>query len=153
MVLSEFVHDTNRLVWTAVSFLTFRLKKKKSLLRSLEEAGLELIRLVTLTTPIERIRTISNKGRGFLYTVTVKGITGTRKEFDVEVGQFLKSVKAVSSLPVVAGFGISNERQIIELTSYCDGVVVGSKIIDLFNKNDLSGLESLMSVLSPERKV
>lgn len=119
----------------------------------LENAGIELIRLVTLTSPRERIKEISNRGKGFLYTVTVKGITGTRNEFDQEVVEFLKRVKEVSPIPVVAGFGISTESQIKELTPHCDGVIVGSKIVDLLNKNDINGLESFMSVLKPEKNI
>jgi tryptophan synthase alpha chain len=119
----------------------------------LEDKGIELIRLVTLTSPVERIKEIAKRGNGFLYTVTVKGITGTRNEFDQEVVEFLKRVKQVSPIPVVAGFGISNEKQINELTPHCDGVIVGSKIVDLLDKKDLIGLESFMSVLKPEKYV
>ena len=119
----------------------------------LESEGIELIRLVTLTSPKERIKEISNRGNGFLYTVTVKGITGTRNDFDQEVIGFLKTVKEISPIPVVAGFGISNEKQIYELTAHCDGVIVGSKIVDLLHKNDLHSLESFMSVLRPEKNV
>lgn len=117
----------------------------------LDEAGIELIRLVTLTTPKERIKAISNRGKAFLYTVTVKGITGTRKEFGQELDLFLKTVKEVSSLPVVAGFGISSEEQIKDITAKCDGVIVGSKIVDYFHNNDLNGLEDFMAVLKPEK--
>jgi tryptophan synthase alpha chain len=106
-----------------------------------------------LTSPKERIKEISNRGNGFLYTVTVKGITGTRNEFDQEVVEFLKKVKEISPIPVVAGFGISNEKQINELSPHCDGVIVGSKIVDLFHKNDLNGLERFMSVLKPEKNI
>ncbi|WP_342431923.1 tryptophan synthase subunit alpha [Neobacillus sp. FSL H8-0543] len=151
--IAEFVHSIELAGVDGCIIPDLPIEEEEIIAPSLEEAGLELIRLVTLTTSIERIRTISNKGKGFLYTVTVKGITGTRKDFDAKVGQFLESVKAASSLPVVAGFGISNESQIVELSSHCDGVVVGSKIVDLFNKNDLSGLESLMSVLSPAKNI
>jgi tryptophan synthase alpha chain len=151
--ISEFVHLIEQAGVDGCIIPDLPIEEEEIIAPCLEESGLELIRLVTLTTPIERIKTISNKGKGFLYTVTVKGITGTRSDFDIEVGQFLRNVKESSSLPVVAGFGISNERQIIELTSYCDGVVVGSRIVDLFDKNDLSGLESLMSVLSPEKNI
>ena len=119
----------------------------------LEDGGIELIRLVTLTSPIERIKEISNRGKGFLYTVTVKGITGARNEFAQEVVEFLKQVKEVSPIPVVAGFGISNEKQINELAPHCDGVIVGSKIVDLLDKNDINGLESFMSVLKPEKNL
>jgi tryptophan synthase alpha chain len=129
------------------------IEEEDLLAEELESAGIELIRLVTLTSPRERIKEISSRGKGFLYTVTVKGITGTRNEFDQEVVEFLKRVKEVSPIPVVAGFGISSENQIKELTPHCDGVIVGSKIVDLLNKNDISGLESFMSVLKPEKNI
>jgi tryptophan synthase alpha chain len=127
------------------------IEEEELLAALLEDAGIELIRLVTLTSPRDRIKEISNRGKGFLYTVTVKGITGTRNEFDQEVVDFLKRVKDISPIPVVAGFGISNVKQINELTPHCDGVIVGSKIVDLFHNNDLAGLESFMSVLKPEK--
>jgi tryptophan synthase alpha chain len=149
--IAEFVKDIRHAGVDGCIIPDLPIEEEEIIAPLLEEAGIELIRLVTLTTPLERIKAISNKGKGFLYTVTVKGITGTRNGFDNELGQFLTSVKEVSSLPVVAGFGISSEKQIIELTSYCDGVIVGSKIVDLFEKNDLTGLESLMSVLKPEK--
>jgi tryptophan synthase alpha chain len=129
------------------------IEEEELLAAELENAGIELIRLVTLTSPRERIKEISSRGKGFLYTVTVKGITGTRTEFDQEVVEFLKRVKEVSPIPVVAGFGISTESQIKELTPHCDGVIVGSKIVDLLNKKDIRGLESFMSVLKPERNI
>ena len=119
----------------------------------LEKAEIELIRLVTMTTPIDRIKKISGMGKGFLYTVTVKGITGTRTEYDQNLTDFLKSVKEISPIPVLAGFGISNERQMKELSSYCDGVIVGSKIVDLFRENDLNGLKKLIGSLSPEHNL
>jgi tryptophan synthase alpha chain len=119
----------------------------------LEAEQIELIRLVTLTTPLERIKIISERGKGFLYTVTVKGITGTRNEYDHELTRFLQTVKEVSKIPVLAGFGISNEAQIREITEYSDGVIVGSKIVDLFEKNNLLEMESLMSVLKQDLKM
>jgi tryptophan synthase alpha chain len=129
------------------------IEEEDLLAEELENVGIELIRLVTLTSPKDRIKEISSRGKGFLYTVTVKGITGTRNEFDQEVVEFLKRVKEVSPIPVVAGFGISSESQIMELTSHCDGVIVGSKIVDLLNTNDINGLESFMSVLKPEKNI
>lgn len=110
----------------------------------LEVAGIELIRLVTMTTPKERIKKIAEKGRGFLYTVTVKGITGVRHELDGSLSAFLKSVKESSNIPVLAGFGVSSPEQVKELCNDCDGVVVGSKIVDLFNENKISEIRHLI---------
>ncbi|MFE8695945.1 tryptophan synthase subunit alpha [Cytobacillus sp. FJAT-53684] len=111
-----------------------------------EKSGIEIIRLVTLTSPLERIRQIASKGRGFIYAVTVNGITGARKGFDEQVGEHLKRVKSVSALPVFAGFGISTPSHVEEMNRYCDGVIVGSKIVELFEKNDLLGIEELVNV-------
>lgn len=110
----------------------------------LDEAKIDLIRLVTLTSPIERLKAISEKGRGFLYAVTVTGITGARSGFDKQLGQFLQQVKQISSIPVLAGFGISSPEHVQEVSQYCDGVIVGSKIVELFAQNDLKGIEALI---------
>lgn len=110
----------------------------------LSKAGIELIRLVTLTTPIERIRDISERGRGFLYAVTVKGVTGGRENFQTELHDYLLRVKQASKLPVFAGFGVTNNEQAKELASKCDGVIAGSKIIELFHENRLDELREFV---------
>jgi tryptophan synthase alpha chain len=129
------------------------IEEEEVIAQQLANAQVELIRLVTLTTPPERIKTISSRGKGFLYTVTVKGITGTRNEYDADLKQFLKEVKEVSKIPVLAGFGISNENQITELTTHCDGVIVGSKIVDLFESKNLLEIERFMSIFKQESKI
>jgi tryptophan synthase alpha chain len=119
----------------------------------LEAVGIELIRLVTMVTPKERVKQIAKKGRGFLYTVTLKGITGIRNEFDKELVSFLQMVKEVSDIPVVAGFGVSTVEQIKELSAHCDGVVVGSKIVDLFYENKLDEIAELMKAIQLNEKI
>lgn len=125
-------------------------EEEEIIAEKLEKANIELIRLVTLTTPLDRIQMIANKGKGFLYSVTVKGITGVRQEFDQELLSFLESVKSVSQIPVLAGFGISDAEQAKKLAEHCDGVVVGSKIVDLFEKNDLSAIGKLIASFQAE---
>jgi tryptophan synthase alpha chain len=151
--ISKFAQDIAKAGVDGCIIPDLPIEEEDLLAAELEDVGIELIRLVTLTSPIERIKEISSRGKGFLYSVTVKGITGTRNEFAKEVVDFLKQVKEVSPIPVVAGFGISNEKQIKELTPHCDGVIVGSKIVDLLDRNDLDGLESFMSVLKPEKNI
>ncbi|WP_313799729.1 tryptophan synthase subunit alpha [Cytobacillus sp.] len=109
-----------------------------------EKYGIEIIRLVTLTSPLDRIREISSKGKGFVYAVTVNGTTGVRQEFDNQVGEYLKRIKSVSTLPVFAGFGISTPLHVEEMTQHCDGVIVGSQIVEFFSKNELSSIEGLI---------
>ncbi|TCN24899.1 tryptophan synthase subunit alpha [Mesobacillus foraminis] len=110
----------------------------------LEKAGIELIRLVTITSPEERIKKITAKGNGYVYAVTVAGITGTRSGFNSDLGSFLQKVKTASRLPVLTGFGISTPDHVKEMSQYCDGVIVGSKIIELFNEGDLEGIKKLV---------
>jgi tryptophan synthase alpha chain len=110
----------------------------------LEKAGIELIRLVTLTSPDERIKEVAAKGKGYVYAVTVTGITGARSGFDENLGKFLQKVKQNSPIPVLAGFGISTPEHVKEVGQYCDGVIVGSKIVDLFYQNKLEEIEALI---------
>ncbi|WP_282139377.1 tryptophan synthase subunit alpha [Cytobacillus oceanisediminis] len=110
-----------------------------------ERSGIEIIRLVTLTSPLERIEAIAAKGKGFLYAVTVNGITGARKEFKDELGKHLEKVKDVSPIPVLAGFGISEPEHVKEMNQHCDGVIVGSKIIELFQSGELAKVEELIA--------
>ena len=110
----------------------------------LEQQEIALIRLVTLTTPEARIKGICSNAKGFIYAVTVTGITGVRNNFSADLSAFLGSVKSASSVPVLAGFGVSNAEQVREVCKHCDGVIVGSKIIDLFEQDDLAGIRQLI---------
>ena len=100
----------------------------------LRDAHIALIPLVTVTSPIERIEKITSEAQGFVYAVTVAGVTGVRQDFKKELHSYLEKVKKHVHLPVVAGFGISTVEQIKEMTDVCDGVVVGSKVIELLEK-------------------
>jgi tryptophan synthase alpha chain len=151
--IEEFVRDIKNAGVDGCIIPDLPIEEEEMISPQLAEAQVELIRLVTLTTPLERIKTIASKGRGFLYTVTVKGITGVRKEYDAELHQFLQAVKDVSPIPVMAGFGISNQDQITEITKYSDGVIVGSKIVDLFEQNRLSEMEDFMSIFKQGSKI
>lgn len=110
----------------------------------LNQFNIDLIRLVTLTSTSERIKEIAGKGNGYVYAVTVTGITGARNGFDENLGKFLNEVKSVSPLPVLAGFGISTPEHVKEVSQYCDGVIVGSRIVDLFSQNKLQEIEVLI---------
>ncbi|MCM3117753.1 tryptophan synthase subunit alpha [Neobacillus sp. MER 74] len=151
--INEFVQDVRNAGVDGCIIPDLPIEEEGIITPKLEEAEIELIRLVTLTTPIERIKTIANKGKGFLYTVTIKGITGVRNEYDSELNQFLQNVKALSPIPVLAGFGISSQEQIVDLTKHCDGVIVGSKIVDQFHNGKLDEMEKLMSVFKPISKM
>ncbi|MEH6943394.1 tryptophan synthase subunit alpha [Bacillus sp. JJ722] len=103
----------------------------------LQKHNIALIRLATLTSPPERLEAISNGAEGFLYAVTVKGVTGVRREFENQVTSYMQALKKVSSVPVFAGFGISTPEHVKTMSEVCDGVIVGSQIVsDLHNGNE-----------------
>lgn len=151
--IEKFVYDIKQSGIDGCIIPDLPIEEEDIIVPHLEKADIELIRLVTMTTPKDRIEMISKRGKGFLYTVTVKGITGVRNDYDHELGKFLEMVKKVSQIPVLAGFGISNEDHVKQLASFCDGVIVGSKIVDLFEKEDIQSIEKLIAVLRPEQKV
>ncbi|WP_163099482.1 tryptophan synthase subunit alpha [Peribacillus alkalitolerans] len=121
------------------------LEEEGELKHVLKEADISLIRLATLTSPLERLKTITQDAEGFIYAVTVKGVTGARGGFEEEVTKFLGRLKLISPIPVLAGFGISNTEQVKEITQFCDGVVVGSQIIQHFENGEQEKIKQLLS--------
>ncbi|PFA70748.1 tryptophan synthase subunit alpha [Bacillus sp. AFS015802] len=109
-----------------------------------QENEIAVIQLATLTSPLERIRELASVTEGFLYAVTINGITGTRDGFADNIATHLNKLKENSPVPVLAGFGISTPDHVRNMGRYCDGVVVGSKIIDLIQKDSLDEIKDLI---------
>ena len=100
------------------------------------EAGIDLIRLVAPTTPEQRRREVVRQCSGFVYAVTVKGVTGARSDLPPEFRQQVSGIRALTDLPVCAGFGVSNARQVDDILSFADGVIVGSHLMDRIMRSD-----------------
>jgi tryptophan synthase alpha chain len=147
--VSSFIQDASKAGIDGCIIPDLPLEEEEIVEPQLSASGIELIRLVTLTSPLERVKEIANRGRGFLYAVTVTGITGARTDFHEEVGEYLQKIKEVSPIPVLAGFGISTPEHVRQMGQYCDGVVVGSKIVDLLQRNQKDVIESLIKGSNP----
>jgi tryptophan synthase alpha chain len=102
----------------------------------LNKFGIKMIYLVAPTTPKNRLRWIAQKTQGFLYAVSVAGVTGARKKLPKETKSWIRQLQRLSKNPVCVGFGISGPSQIKELKSQADGFIVGSAIIDMIRKNN-----------------
>ncbi|MGQ9735146.1 MAG: tryptophan synthase subunit alpha [Thermaceae bacterium] len=98
------------------------------LVRRAQEIGLKTVFLLAPTSTEERIRTVARYSSGFIYAVSVTGVTGAREELPKEVGEMVQRIKARTDLPVVVGFGVSN-RKTARQAAVADGVVVGSALI------------------------
>ena len=98
------------------------------LARPARAAGLDLIYLLAPTTPLERSRTVAHSATGFLYYVSVAGVTGARTELAGDLKTNVQDIRNVTDLPIGVGFGISTPAQAREVASFADAVVVGSAI-------------------------
>ncbi len=100
-----------------------------------ESYGVHMIHLVAPTTPAARQAAIAKKTGGFLYAVSVAGVTGARRSLPKETGAWLQKLRRLSRAPVCVGFGISGPEQIRKLRSSSDGFIVGSALVDIVRKN------------------
>ncbi len=103
--------------------------------------GIANIMLVAPNTPDHRVEKNARASRGFLYYVSVLGITGARTDLPDTVSQGLKRVKGLSRLPVCVGFGVSTPEQVRKLSAFADGVIVGSAIVNRIRK-EMSGTDT-----------
>lgn len=91
--------------------------------------GIDLIRMVAPTTERSRMKEVLSQCSGFVYAVSIKGVTGTRSDLPLEVHSQVKSIKEMTDLPVCVGFGISSAAQVDDLLAHADGVIVGSYLM------------------------
>lgn len=97
--------------------------------------GLDLIRLLAPTTPLERARKIARSASGFLYYVSVTGVTGARTRLPADLERNVRELRSVTTLPVGVGFGISTPAQAAEVSGFADAVIVGSALSQLIESN------------------
>ena len=109
-------------------------EEAQELLPSARTHGLDIIFLLTPTSDVSRITTVNRLGRGFVYYVTVTGVTGARQVVSESLATELTSITQQITLPVMAGFGISTPEQAAEVAALADGVVVGSALVKLFER-------------------
>ena len=114
----------------AVLAVDLPLEEREELLSVLRPRGIGYVPLVAPNTPLERVKTSADGvGDSFLYVITVKGTTGARAELPPDLASRLDAIRAVSGIPVAAGFGISTKAQAEEVSRHADGFVVGSALV------------------------
>lgn len=94
-----------------------------------------IILLAAPTTPIERFKKIAERSRGFIYYVSLAGVTGARKALSSKLKRDVEVLKNATKKPICVGFGVSDARQAKDIASVADGVIVGSAIISVIEKN------------------
>ncbi len=113
-----------------------------------ESAGLDTVFMVTPNTDTERMKLIASKTTGFIYTVSLLGVTGSREKLSNAVEGLIGKLKKLTSVPVCVGFGISKPEHAATVGhSGADGVIIGSKIVRLIEEN-LGNKEKCLAEIS-----
>ncbi|MDI3478213.1 MAG: tryptophan synthase alpha chain, partial [Thermoanaerobacterium sp.] len=97
-----------------------------------EKYGIYLIPLVAPTSK-ERIKSICESGKGFVYCVSTKGVTGIRNSIETDIKEYMRIVSEYTNMPKAIGFGISGPDMAKRFAPYCDGIIVGSAIVKMIN--------------------
>jgi tryptophan synthase alpha chain len=94
-----------------------------------EPAGVDLIHMVAPTSPPARLKAIARRSRGFIYVVSLTGVTGERRELPKDLDAQVRTLRLVTTKPVCIGFGVSTPEQVAAVGRIADGVAVGSAIV------------------------
>jgi len=108
--------------------------------------GADLVQLIAPTTPNDRAKKILAAASGFVYCISIAGVTGVRDELPPELTEQLRWLRSQTELPLAVGFGISRPDQVDMLRDVADGVIVGSAIVK--HLADVTGSDDLASALS-----
>jgi tryptophan synthase alpha chain len=117
-----------------------------------ESYGVDTIFMVAPTTPAERIMKIASVSSGFLYLVSMTGVTGSSLNVSSRLEFQITNVKGMTNLPVSVGFGVTTPSQASELGKYADGVIVGSALVKRCIESQ-SDVEAINSVSSLSREI
>jgi tryptophan synthase alpha chain len=102
--------------------------------KELDGSGVELIQFVSPATPAARRRRIVSGAEGFIYYVSVTGVTGRRSSLAAGLGRQVAKLREASGLPIAVGFGISSPAHASKVASFADGVIVGSALVSLVER-------------------
>ncbi len=108
---------------------------------------LDFVRLVAPTTPAERMAEIAKHGRGFVYLISRLGVTGTHQGVGAALPETIARLRSVCDLPICVGFGISTAAQAREVGALADGIVVGSALVDILDREGVDAALAFVRTL------
>lgn len=110
-------------------------EEAKELLRAARPAGLDTIFLAAPTSPPARLKQIARCSSGFIYYVSITGVTGARAFLPGQMQSHVRSIKRMTDLPVCVGFGVSRPDQVRQVVGVADGVIIGSALLDVIKQS------------------
>jgi len=131
----RFVRDAKAAGADGVIVPDLSLEEADQLIRACKKYEFDPIFLAAPTSTKKRLKLIASKSKGFIYYVSLTGVTGARKQLPAHIRDHIRDIKRITDKPVCIGFGISSLEQVKQLGSFCDGVIVGSALIGKIEKN------------------
>lgn len=138
----KFFHDFAQAGIQAVIFPDLPAGEDPEVADAALSAGLAPVFLIAPTSTEARMQAVARAARGFIYVVSVTGVTGARKSLPAELAPLVQKMREFTDLPLVVGFGISNHETAAQAAAVADGVVVGSALIQALAQGD--GPEELL---------
>ncbi|MDI6716311.1 MAG: tryptophan synthase subunit alpha [Actinomycetota bacterium] len=114
--------------------------------------GLATVMLAAPTSTNERLKKISEASQGFVYCVSLTGVTGARDNLPVNLTDFISRIRNITDKPLAVGFGISRPEQASQIAKIADGVIIGSALVNLIGKNKDNCIEAATAYISEIRQ-
>lgn len=144
----KFFEDCHQAGANSVLIADLSIDDADEIIPSATTAGLDTVFIVTPNTEPERMKVIASKTTGFIYAVSLLGVTGSREKLSAEASSLVGKLKTLTSVPVCVGFGISKPEHAATIADAgTDGVIIGSKIVELI-ENNLGSREKILGEVS-----
>jgi len=144
----KFFRDFHQAGVNSVLVADLSIDDADEIIPSAGSAGLDTVFIVTPNTDPERMNVIASKTTGFIYAVSLLGVTGSREKLSAEASGLVSRLKGLTNVPVCVGFGISKPEHAAAVAGAgADGVIIGSKIVELIEKN-LDSREKILAEIS-----
>jgi len=139
--LDRFAKECNKTGVSGIIIPDLPVEENFSLNKFLKSYKIDLIHFLTPYTSATRAKKIISSASGFIYFVSVAGVTGTRNSFAPDLIKNVKEIKKNTSLPVAVGFGISNSKQVHQIGKVADGIIIGSYLIKKISEGKTKEME------------
>jgi len=151
--LAKFCERCNRSGISGIIVPDLPVEESEELRKFCSKYDLALVPLVAPTTTLPRLRKILKEACGFVYLISVRGVTGAREKLPDEVRELVRRVKSNTSLPICLGFGIKSPKQVAQAVEWgVDGVIVGSAIVDIVENSNSENAEKKVGSFIRELK-
>jgi len=134
--IKKFFRDFHEAGVNSVLVADLSIDDADEIIPSAVSADLDTVFIVTPNTDPQRMKVIASKTTGFIYAVSLLGVTGSREKLSAEASGLVSKLKGLTSVPICVGFGISKPEHAATVAGAgADGVIIGSKVVELIEKN------------------